>query len=97
MKLNIYNNRVLTLANYILKNNSTIRATAQHFGMAKSTVHHDLHNKLYHINTSLYHQVYALLQNNFNNKHINGGIATKIKYEKLKESINKNDELDAIS
>ena len=90
------NERVLMLANYILDNHTTIRATAKEFNIPKSTVHHDLSNKLKYINYSLFKQVKKLLDENFNIKHIHGGISTKIKYEKLKAEINKNDELDSL-
>jgi putative DeoR family transcriptional regulator (stage III sporulation protein D) len=86
--------RIITLANYILENNSTIRATASNFQIPKSTVHHDLSTKLKYINYSLFLQVKELLKNNFNIKHIHGGESTKLKYKKLKEIININDEIE---
>jgi len=89
-----FNERVLTLASYILANNTTIRATAKYFNIPKSTVHHDLSVKLRYINYGVYKQVKELLQNNFLIKHIHGGESTKLKYEKLKQNININDELD---
>lgn len=89
--------RIISLAYYILENKTTIRATAKEFGIPKSTVHHDLSSKLKNINYSLYKQVKKLLQANFKNKHINGGESTRIKYEKLKKLINKNDEFETIN
>ena len=89
--------RIITLANYILENQTTIRATAKEFNIPKSTVHHDLSTKLKHIDHTLYKQVKVLLEKNFKNKHINGGESTRIKYEKLKKLINKNDEFEAIN
>lgn len=87
--------KILTLAHYILDNQTTIRATAHEFNIPKSTVHHDLSVKLKHINFPLYQQVKKLLEKNFSIKHIHGGESTRIKYEKLKNLINKNDEYDA--
>lgn len=89
--------RTLKLAYYILENQTTIRATAKIFGIPKSTVHHDLSTKLKYINYPLFIQVKKLLQDNFNVKHIHGGESTKLKYEKLKNQINKNDEIAAIN
>ena len=49
--------RIISLANYILENQTTIRATAKEFNIPKSTVHHDLSTKLKNINFNLYKQV----------------------------------------
>lgn len=72
--------RTLRLAEYLIYNKSTIRKTAQHFGMAKSTVHIDLSKRLKKINYSLYIQVRQILNINFQEKYIRGGMATKNKY-----------------
>ena len=97
--MNYFDNetKIIDQAYFILNNKSTIRATAKEFGIPKSTVHHNLSNKLKYINYSLYKQVKNLLNENFSVKHIHGGEATKIKYEKLKQVINKNDEIEAIT
>lgn len=78
--------RTLNYAWYIVENNTTIRATAKHFGVAKSTVHYDLKNRLKYYDKNLYLQVKKILQNNFNEKHIRGGLATKQKYLHEKEA-----------
>ena len=72
--------RTLELAEYLMYNKSTIRKTAKHFGMAKSTVHIDLSKRLKKIKPSLYLQVRQILNTNFKEKYIRGGIATKNKY-----------------
>lgn len=87
---------VINQANYILENHSTIRATAAAFNIPKSTIHHNLSTKLRYINFPLYKEVKKLLNQNFNLKHIHGGESTRIKYQKLKKIINKNDEIEAI-
>lgn len=91
------NERILMMANHILDNKTTIRSTAKAFNIPKSTVHHDLSIKLKYINYSLFLEVKKLLDENFKIKHIHGGESTRIKYQKIKEEINKNDELDASS
>ncbi|MBE5741091.1 MAG: stage III sporulation protein D [Clostridiales bacterium] len=83
--------RTLRLAYYILDKKTTIRATAKAFNIPKSTVHHDLSTKLKYINYPLYKAIKRLLDENFSIKHIHGGESTKLKYEKLKSEINKND------
>lgn len=74
--------RVICFANYLIDNNSTIRKTALYFGFSKSTVHNDIQKKLKKINVDLYEKVKIILQNNFNEKHLRGGEATKKKYLK---------------
>lgn len=70
----------LDMAEYILNNKSTIRATAKYFNIAKSTVHYYLKYKLREVNLDMYDKVKKLLIENFNEKHIRGGLATKQKY-----------------
>ena len=86
--------RVLRLAEYILNNQTTIRATAQAFNIPKSTVHHDLSTKLKYLNYHLFLQVKHLLDENFSVKHIHGGESTKHKYEQLKQMIDTNDQVE---
>ncbi len=80
--------RTLEYAWFIVENNSTIRATAKNFGVAKSCVHYDLKNRLKFYDPELYAKVKQILQNNFNEKHIRGGMATKQKYSHEKEANN---------
>ena len=84
MEQDIYE-RTIQYAWYIINHNATIRATAKHFGVAKSTVHYDLKNRLRMYDKDLYLKVKQILQNNFNEKHIRGGLATKQKYLQEKE------------
>ena len=88
---------IIKLANYLLENKTTIRATAKEFKIPKSTVHHKLNVNLKHIDFTLYKKVKILLDENFKIKHIHGGESTKNKYEKLKNVINKNDEIIALN
>ena len=89
-------NEIINMAYFILENNTTIRATAKVFNTPKSTVHHNLSTKLKYINLPLYQEVNKLLKNNFEIKHIHGGESTRNKYLKLKQEINKNDEVELI-
>lgn len=93
MKTEIYS-RPKALAYHLLKNNSTIRATAKVFGLPKSTVHHDVSIKLKYIDYQLYLKVKKLLDKNFNIKHIHGGESTKQKYLALKKQPDFNFESD---
>ncbi len=73
--------RACQLAVYIIETGSTVRSAAQHFGISKSTVHKDLSQRLPRYNLLLYHQVRVILDNNKAQRHIRGGLATKIKYQ----------------
>ena len=73
--------RACELANFIIENSSTVRATAQKFGISKSTVHKDLTERLSYVNKPLYLEVKELLEYNKSQRHIRGGIATRKKYK----------------
>ena len=72
--------RVLELAEYVISNKSTVRATAKKFGCSKSTVHKDLVDRLPNINASLASEAKVILEINKAERHIRGGEATKCKY-----------------
>lgn len=79
MKGNI-EERAVMLAQYILENQTTVRAAAGKFGISKSTVHKDISERLPQFNRSLYLQVKQVLDVNKAQRHIRGGIATRKKY-----------------
>ena len=76
--------RAVTLAQYIIENNATVRQTAKEHDISKSTVHKDVSERLKVINESLHKQVKSVLEQNKSERHIRGGQATKNKYEKLR-------------
>lgn len=78
---NLYQ-RTREVATYFVQNKSTVRATAKHFGMAKSTVHYDLSIRLPSVDYMLYKKVKKILDTNFEEKSIRGGIATQKKYKR---------------
>lgn len=73
--------RAVELAEYIIKNNATVRQTAKQFGVSKSTVHKDVTDRLMYINRSLAEQTREVLDKNKSERHIRGGMATKEKYQ----------------
>ena len=73
--------RCQRLAAYIIENKATVRAAAKKFGISKSTVHKDLSERLPQFNRTLYLQAKAVLEENKAQRHIRGGIATRIKYK----------------
>lgn len=72
--------RVLKVANYIIKNNTTVRKAAKNFGVSKSTIHKDVTERLKKLNLSLYSKIKIIMEINKASRHIHGGQATKIKY-----------------
>lgn len=74
--------RARDLAVYIIEHQTTIRATARHFGISKSTVHKDLTERLEKINHGLFVQVKEVLEVNKAERHIRGGLATREKYRR---------------
>ena len=76
--------RVCKLAVYIIETHATVRTAAKYFGISKSTVHKDLSQRLPQCNQFLYRQVRYILDDNKAQRHIRGGMATKMKYEQVK-------------
>lgn len=77
--------RAVKLAHYIIDSKDTVRGTAKKFGISKSTVHKDVSERLNKINPSLAIEVREILNENKAERHIRGGMATKMKYKHLKE------------
>lgn len=92
MRKNLYNShitnkqtideRAIELARYIIDTKDTVRGTAKKFGISKSTVHKDVSERLKKINPLLAHEVRIILDENKAERHIRGGMATKLKYSK---------------
>ena len=75
--------RCIILGEYLVTNKSTVRAAANKFGISKSTVHKDVTQVLKIQNKTLYKEVKAVLEQNKKERHLRGGNATKLKYERL--------------
>ncbi|MFR6022327.1 MAG: sporulation transcriptional regulator SpoIIID [Clostridia bacterium] len=76
--------RAIELAHYIIDSKDTVRGAAKKFGISKSTVHKDVSERLKKINPSLAREVRRILDENKAERHIRGGMATKLKYSHLK-------------
>lgn len=72
--------RASKLAHYIIESKDTVRGTAKQFGISKSTVHKDVTDRLLKINPRLAEEVRTILDENKQERHIRGGMATKLKY-----------------
>lgn len=76
-----FEQRILEIADWYVVNQSTVRETAKHFKISKSTVHKYLKNHLKNLNYPLYLECQKLLKKNLEERHIRGGISTKLKYK----------------
>ena len=74
--------RSVNLAHYIIDSKDTVRGAAKLFGISKSTVHKDVTERLEKINPLLAKEVREILDENKAERHIRGGMATKLKYMK---------------
>ncbi len=78
---NTIEDRACELAVYMIETGATVRAAARHFGISKSTVHKDLQQRLPQYNRILYEKVRKVLDENKQQRHIRGGMATRRKYK----------------
>ncbi len=74
--------RVIAIAEYIIETKDTVRGAAKKFGVSKSTVHKDVVSRLEKIDPILGKEVRKVLDINKMERHIRGGMATKMKYKK---------------
>ena len=74
--------RACELAVYMIETGATVRSTAKHFHLSKSTVHKDISQRLESFNPILYAQARLILDKNKQERHIRGGMATKRKYKR---------------
>lgn len=74
--------RVMDIAEYLLQNKCTVREAAYAYCVSKSTAHKDLSDRLPQLDKALYEQVAEILRDNWDERYIRGGEATKQKYTK---------------
>ncbi|MBR7041897.1 MAG: sporulation transcriptional regulator SpoIIID [Bacilli bacterium] len=76
--------RVNDIADYIILTENTIRDTALVFGVSKSTVHKDMHERLYVIDLNKYNKVRKIMDEHTQTRHIRGGESTRQLFLKKK-------------
>lgn len=69
--------RVSLISDYIIDTEATIREAALKFNVSKSTVHKDIKERLLNINLVKYEKIKKIMKKHIENRHINGGEATK--------------------
>jgi len=80
--------RVLRTAEYIVEKRATVRQAAKRFRVSKSTVHKDVGERLKEVDSSLFHDVRAVLDQNKAERHLRGGNATRNKYKNVRKKKN---------
>lgn len=75
--------RVIKEADFIIKENATVRAAAKAFGVGKSTVHYDMTKRLPFLDEGRAKKVKNVLFINLSERHIRGGLATRKKYKNM--------------
>ncbi len=79
--------RILEIADYIIKTGKTVRETAKVFEISKSTVHKDMAERLADVDMVRYRKVQKVLKFNLSTRHIRGGLATQKKYKSNKKHV----------
>ena len=79
--------RAIQVAQYIIETEDTVRGAAKKFGISKSSIHKDVSQRLLKINYNLAMEVRKVLDKNKAERHIRGGMATKLKYIHEKENV----------
>ena len=72
--------RAEEIGRYIVESGATVRQTAGRFGISKSTVHKDITERLVKVNPFLAARTRIVLDFNNAERHIRGGMATRVKY-----------------
>lgn len=73
--------RVLDIACYVLEHKCTVREVAKVFCVSKSTAHKDLSERLPLIDKVKYNEIAEVLADNWDERYLRGGEATKKKYK----------------
>ena len=77
--------RCMELGRYILRTGATVRETAREYGLSKSSVHKDVHERLRLVHPGLHQEVKKILDYHHAVRHIRGGLATKRRWRLIRE------------
>lgn len=77
--------RCVRIGQYIMRTGDTVRGAAREFGMSKSSVHKDVHDRLRHVHPGLYEDVKSVLSYHHAVRHLRGGAATRERWRRLRE------------
>ena len=73
--------RVLEVADYVLKHECTVREVAHVFCVSKSTAHKDLSERLPIVDKQRYDAIVEVMTDHWQQRYLRGGQATKKKYK----------------
>ena len=76
--------RSMALGRHIIRTGDTVRETARAFGMSKSAVHKDVHDRLPLIHPGLYAEVREILDYHHAVRHLRGGAATRKRWRRMR-------------
>ena len=76
--------RVREIAEYLVEHKCTVREVGKVFCVSKSTAHKDLSERLPELDQTLFEKVQEVLGENWDERYIRGGMATKAKYSPTK-------------
>lgn len=79
--------RCVRIGQYMVDTGATVRETAKSFGISKSSVHKDVHQRLPQVSQTLASQVRQVLAYHKSVRHLRGGEATRRKYSRLERRI----------
>lgn len=77
--------RCIMLARHILETGDTVRMTAKKFGLSKSSVHKDVHERLGQVHPGLFADVQKVMRFHHQVRHLRGGEATKQRWKRIRE------------
>ena len=77
--------RCMLLGRYIARTGATVRQAAERFGMSKSSVHKDVHERLRSIHPGLYAEVRDILDYHHAVRHLRGGAATRLRWRMVRK------------
>ena len=77
--------RCISLAKYIVRTGATVRQAAGAFGMSKSSVHKDVHERLRSAHPGLYAEVREILDYHHAVRHLRGGAATRRRWRLIRQ------------
>ncbi|MCR4885919.1 MAG: sporulation transcriptional regulator SpoIIID [Clostridiales bacterium] len=76
--------RSVALGKYIVRTGATVRETARAFGISKSAVHKDVHDRLSLLHPGLYAEVREILDYHHAVRHLRGGAATRRRWRQIR-------------
>ena len=77
--------RCMLLGQYISRTGATVRQAADRFGISKSSVHKDVHERLRTIHPGLYAEVKEILNYHHAVRHLRGGAATRRRWRLISQ------------